>query len=169
MSAPVCVHLQIVEEIVGGIMEKIPGPIDVEEVMTKYPVLYEESMNTVLIQEVIRYPSVPPSLNTDGCKGITLTSRKHNMKTLPLSHNKFYWQFSYIMPLYFFRYNKLLAVISSSLVDLVKALKGLVVMSSELELMANSLFINAVPDMWKAKARCLAYNNYSTRHVFAEF
>ncbi|XP_041945152.1 dynein heavy chain 1, axonemal isoform X2 [Alosa sapidissima] len=94
---------EIVEEIVGGIMEKIPNPIDLEEVMTKYPVLYEESMNTVLIQEVIRY-------------------------------------------------NKLLEVISRSLVDLVKALKGLVVMSSELELMANSLFINAVPDMWKAKA-----------------
>ncbi|XP_063071051.1 dynein axonemal heavy chain 1 [Engraulis encrasicolus] len=94
---------EIVEGIVSGIVEKIPSPIDVEEVMSKYPVLYEESMNTVLIQEVIRY-------------------------------------------------NKLLEVISRSLVDLVKALKGLVVMSSELELMANSLFINAVPDMWKAKA-----------------
>uniref|UniRef100_W5KGP5 Dynein, axonemal, heavy chain 1 n=1 Tax=Astyanax mexicanus TaxID=7994 RepID=W5KGP5_ASTMX len=46
----------------------------------------------------------------------------------------------------------LLAVISRSLSDLVKALKGLVVMSSELELMANSLFINAVPEMWKTKA-----------------
>lgn len=52
-----------------------------------------------------------------------------------------------------FRYNKLLAVISQSLGDIVKALKGLVVMSSELELMANSLFNNAVPDMWNAKAR----------------
>uniref|UniRef100_A0AAR2LEL7 Dynein, axonemal, heavy chain 1 n=1 Tax=Pygocentrus nattereri TaxID=42514 RepID=A0AAR2LEL7_PYGNA len=95
--------LQIVEEIVAGIVEKIPNSINVQEVTTKYPVMYEESMNTVLIQEVIRY-------------------------------------------------NTLLAVISQSLSDLVKALKGLVVMSSELELMANSLFINAVPEMWKAKA-----------------
>ncbi|KAL7843672.1 hypothetical protein AOLI_G00251840 [Acnodon oligacanthus] len=94
---------EIVEEIVAGIVEKIPNGINVQEVATKYPVMYEESMNTVLIQEVIRY-------------------------------------------------NKLLAVISQSLSDLVKALKGLVVMSSELELMANSLFINAVPEMWKAKA-----------------
>ncbi|KAL6464354.1 hypothetical protein MHYP_G00266710 [Metynnis hypsauchen] len=94
---------EIVEEIVAGIVEKIPNSINVQEVTTKYPVMYEESMNTVLIQEVIRY-------------------------------------------------NKLLAVISQSLSDLVKALKGLVVMSSELELMANSLFINAVPEMWKAKA-----------------
>lgn len=44
-------------------------------------------------------------------------------------------------------------MISQSLSDLVKALKGLVVMSSELELMSNSLFINAVPELWKAKAR----------------
>ncbi|TMS18883.1 Dynein heavy chain 1, axonemal [Larimichthys crocea] len=94
---------EIVEEIVGGIVEKIPQPFRVQEVMEKYPVLYEESMNTVLIQEVIRY-------------------------------------------------NNLLAVISKSLSDIVKALKGLVVMSSELELMANSLFKNMVPDMWKAKA-----------------
>ncbi|XP_026203417.1 dynein heavy chain 1, axonemal [Anabas testudineus] len=94
---------EIVEEIVAGIVEKIPQPFNVQEVMEQYPVLYEESMNTVLIQEVIRY-------------------------------------------------NKLLAVISRSLTDIVKALKGLVVMSSELELMANSLYNNAVPDMWKAKA-----------------
>ncbi|XP_049894014.1 dynein axonemal heavy chain 1 [Epinephelus moara] len=94
---------EIVEEIVAGITEKIPQLFSVQEVMEKYPVLYEESMNTVLIQEVIRY-------------------------------------------------NKLLAVISQSLSDIVKALKGLVVMSSELELMANSLFNNMVPDMWKAKA-----------------
>nr|XP_033937981.1 dynein heavy chain 1, axonemal-like [Pseudochaenichthys georgianus] len=57
-----------------------------------------------------------------------------------------------LITLCFFRYNNLLAVISQSLGDIVKALKGLVVMSSELELMASSLFINVVPDMWKAKA-----------------
>ncbi|KAK7127569.1 hypothetical protein R3I93_020220 [Phoxinus phoxinus] len=94
---------EIIEEIVEGIMEKIPNLINVQEVMKKYPVMYEESMNTVLVQEVIRY-------------------------------------------------NKLLSVISQSLGDQVKALKGLVVMSSELELMSNSLFINAVPEIWKAKA-----------------
>ncbi|KAI7795154.1 dynein axonemal heavy chain 1 [Triplophysa rosa] len=94
---------EIIEEIVKGIGEKIPRLINVQEVMKKYPVMYEESMNTVLVQEVIRY-------------------------------------------------NKLLSVISQSLSDLVKALKGLVVMSSELELMSNSLFINAVPELWKAKA-----------------
>lgn len=38
----------------GGIAEKIPHSFNVQEVMDKYPVLYEESMNTVLMQEVIR-------------------------------------------------------------------------------------------------------------------
>ncbi|XP_067102135.1 dynein axonemal heavy chain 1 [Osmerus mordax] len=94
---------EMVEEIVAGIVQKIPPLINVVEVMAKYPVMYEESMNTVLLQEVIRY-------------------------------------------------NRLLEVISQSLSDIVKALKGLVVMSSELELMANSLFINVVPDIWKGKA-----------------
>ncbi|XP_030585284.1 LOW QUALITY PROTEIN: dynein heavy chain 1, axonemal-like [Archocentrus centrarchus] len=94
---------EIVEEIVAVIVKKIPPSFNIPEVVEKYPVLYEESMNTVLVQEVIRY-------------------------------------------------NKLLEVISRSLGDIVKALKGFVVMSSKLELMARSLFNNVVPDMWKAKA-----------------
>lgn len=65
--------------------------------------LYEESLNTVLIQEAIRY-------------------------------------------------NKLLKVIESSLKDLLKALKGLVVMSEALEKMSGSLFKNMVPAMWAGKA-----------------
>ncbi len=48
-------HIKIIEEIVEGIVEKIPSLINVQEVMNKYPVMYEESMNTVLVQEVIRY------------------------------------------------------------------------------------------------------------------
>uniref|UniRef100_A0A8C3K7K0 Dynein axonemal heavy chain 1 n=1 Tax=Calidris pygmaea TaxID=425635 RepID=A0A8C3K7K0_9CHAR len=72
-------------------------------VIHKYPLLYEESMNTVLVQEVIRY-------------------------------------------------NRLLEVIAQTLKDLLKALKGLVVMSSQLELMASSLYNNTVPEMWNAKA-----------------
>lgn len=51
----------------------------------------------------------------------------------------------------FFRYNKLLRVIKSSLNDLLKALKGLVVMSQSLEEMSNSLYNNQVPGMWAGK------------------
>lgn len=70
--------------------------------MNKYPVKYEESMNTVLTQEVIRY-------------------------------------------------NKLLTAIRGSLNEMLKALKGLVVMSQALETMVDSLFKNAVPELWASK------------------
>lgn len=38
-----------------------------------------------------------------------------------------------------------------SLVNVKKALKGFVVMSEELELLSNSLFMNQVPLMWEEK------------------
>nr|XP_013047409.2 dynein axonemal heavy chain 1 isoform X1 [Anser cygnoides]XP_047928500.1 dynein axonemal heavy chain 1 isoform X1 [Anser cygnoides]XP_047928502.1 dynein axonemal heavy chain 1 isoform X1 [Anser cygnoides]XP_047928506.1 dynein axonemal heavy chain 1 isoform X1 [Anser cygnoides] len=94
---------ELVEETSRDILAKLPAPMDLQEVIRKYPLLYEESMNTVLVQEVIRY-------------------------------------------------NGLLEVIAQTLKDLLKALKGLVVMSSQLELMANSLYNNAVPAMWNTKA-----------------
>ncbi|XP_038005283.1 dynein heavy chain 1, axonemal [Motacilla alba alba] len=94
---------EIVEETSKDILAKLPDPMNVQEVIQKYPLLYEESMNTVLVQEVIRY-------------------------------------------------NKLLEEVALSLKDLLKALKGLVVMSSRLELMASSLYNNTVPEIWNAKA-----------------
>jgi dynein heavy chain len=66
-------------------------------------VLYEESLNTVLLQESIRY-------------------------------------------------NRLLKIIETSLKDLLKAIKGLVVMSEALDKMATSLFSNIVPALWASKA-----------------
>ena len=84
------------------IMGNVPKPLPLADLMEKYPVKYTESMNTVLVQEVIRY-------------------------------------------------NRLLSIIHSSLKDLKKALKGLVVMSEALETMFNSIFNNEVPDMWAAK------------------
>lgn len=40
------------------------------------------------------------------------------------------------------RYNRLLSMMKSTLIDVKKALKGLVVMSEELEKISNSLFDN---------------------------
>ncbi|XP_032314242.1 dynein heavy chain 1, axonemal isoform X8 [Camelus ferus] len=94
---------EVVEDVAQIVLLKLPEPINLQQVMNKYPVLYEESMNTVLVQEVIRY-------------------------------------------------NRLLQVITQTLRDLLKALKGLVVMSSQLELMAASLYNNTVPELWNAKA-----------------
>jgi len=43
-------------------------------------------------------------------------------------------------------------VYNQSLADLLKALKGLVVMSADLESMSNALYTNGVPELWAKKA-----------------
>ena len=93
----------MIETMSKNILSKIPAPFPLKKVMEKYPVMYEESMNTVLVQEVIRY-------------------------------------------------NRLIQTIIQTLKDLLKALKGLVVMSQQLEEMSISLFNNSVPKMWTDKA-----------------
>jgi dynein heavy chain len=94
---------RILMELAEDILGKIAEPFDIRAIMKKYPVMYEESMNTVLIQEAIRF-------------------------------------------------NKLLAKVHSSLKELKKALKGLVVMSEPLEKASNALFNNTVPDLWQKVA-----------------
>ncbi|XP_065670290.1 dynein axonemal heavy chain 12 isoform X3 [Hydra vulgaris] len=86
-------------EISTDILSKLPNNFNLEEAKIKYPVLYEESMNTVLVQEMERF-------------------------------------------------NKLLDVIRSSLMDLQKAFKGLLVMSSGLEQMSQTLSVGKVPELW---------------------
>lgn len=36
------------------ILQKLPEPFDVDDVSERYPIVYEDSMNTVLRQELIR-------------------------------------------------------------------------------------------------------------------
>ena len=50
------------------------------------------------------------------------------------------------------RYNKLLAVVRSSLVNVGKAIKGEVPLSLELEAVCTSLFNNQVPEVWHKRA-----------------
>ncbi|XP_078041170.1 dynein heavy chain 3, axonemal [Augochlora pura] len=85
------------------ILSKIRLPFDVVEVAKKYPVLYMNSMNTVLRQELIRF-------------------------------------------------NNLLFVIRSTLVDVQKAIKGLVLMSVELEEVFTSMSIGKVPGAWNKRS-----------------
>jgi dynein heavy chain, axonemal len=86
-------------EIAENIESKTPEVFDIEQIMKKYPTDYNESMNTVLVQELVRY-------------------------------------------------NRLLAVMKSTLANLKKALKGLVVMSDDLEKLSNSIFDNQVGKVW---------------------
>uniref|UniRef100_A0A674GHA2 Dynein axonemal heavy chain 3 n=1 Tax=Taeniopygia guttata TaxID=59729 RepID=A0A674GHA2_TAEGU len=94
---------EVVEDLAQDILSKLPSSFDMEEVMKAYPVLYEESMNTVLRQELIRF-------------------------------------------------NRLTEVVRSSLINIGKAIKGQVLMSSELEDVFNSILIGKVPSMWAAKS-----------------
>ncbi|KAB0793663.1 hypothetical protein PPYR_13283 [Photinus pyralis] len=92
-----------VVELVKEILGKVPNPFDVEAISEKYPVMYMNSMNTVLRQELIRF-------------------------------------------------NRLILVVQRTLRDVVKAVKGLVVMNKELEETHTSLVIGKVPASWMSKS-----------------
>jgi dynein heavy chain len=94
---------EVLGDVAMGILEGLPSDFNIEEIQKLFPVMYDESMNTVLIQECVRF-------------------------------------------------NKLLKVIRDSLQNVIKAIKGLVVMSKELEEVAASLTLNRIPDMWAAKS-----------------
>ncbi|CAF2386635.1 unnamed protein product [Rotaria sp. Silwood2] len=93
----------VIDELAADILSKLPADFDTETIGKKYPVLYNESMNTVLRQEIIRY-------------------------------------------------NRLTSEVRKTLVDLRKAIKGLVLMSSELEEVFNAMFVGKVPNAWAAKS-----------------
>lgn len=46
---------EVVEDLAQDILSKLPSDFDLEVIMKLYPVVYEESMNTVLRQELIRF------------------------------------------------------------------------------------------------------------------
>jgi dynein heavy chain len=94
---------EMILSVAQDIANKIPDNFDMEYAQLKYPVRWDESMNTVLCQELIRF-------------------------------------------------NGLLSLMRSSLSNIQKAVKGLVVMSLELEILGNSLFVNRTPIMWKARS-----------------
>lgn len=84
-----------VTAIVEECLEKLPPPFDLEAVSAKFPQSYQESLNTVLVQEMARY-------------------------------------------------NKLCGVLRDSLKSIAAALKGLLVMSAELEAAYKSISLNQV-------------------------
>ena len=45
----------MIGEVATDILSKLPEEFDMEEAEVKYPVRFEESMNTVLCQELVKY------------------------------------------------------------------------------------------------------------------
>ena len=93
----------VVERMAADLLQKIPGVFDNLAVAKKFPIRYDESMNTVLKQELIRF-------------------------------------------------NRLIAAIRSSLINLGKAVKGLVVMNADLEEVFDSMLIGRIPSMWMKRS-----------------
>uniref|UniRef100_A0A8C8EFI1 Dynein axonemal heavy chain 12 n=1 Tax=Otus sunia TaxID=257818 RepID=A0A8C8EFI1_9STRI len=90
-------------EIADDILSKLPNDFDIEGCLSKYPVRYEESMNTVLVQEMERF-------------------------------------------------NNLIRTIRITLINLKKAIKGLVIMDDELEALSGSLLVGKVPEKWAKRS-----------------
>jgi dynein heavy chain len=94
---------ETIGEVSSDILSRLAKPFNIEQSMKNYPVNYNESMNTVLIQEMIRF-------------------------------------------------NRLIQIIHSSLVNVQKAIKGLVVLSAELEEVCKSILVGRIPAMWAGKS-----------------
>ena len=92
-------QLDLTFDIAETQLQKIPPPFDMEYAKLKYPVKWDNSMNTVLGQELERF-------------------------------------------------NTLSSVITQSLQDIMDGIKGVIVMSSDLEFAGQSLFYGAVPEKW---------------------
>ncbi|KAJ8667916.1 hypothetical protein QAD02_009579 [Eretmocerus hayati] len=94
---------EVTSQLAKSILDELPQPFKLSDIQKRYPVSYEESLNTVLFQEASRF-------------------------------------------------NALIVEMSTSLNDLLRALKGLVVMSETLESMSEYMYSNKVPENWQNKA-----------------
>ena len=160
---------------VASITEKLSqrGRFDVPGIQMQYPVLYEESMNTVRIPAFRggftsrrRFVSenqgggllvklengareTRPRDSGRRADAVAATSARRYGRAIAETHGSVRAQ---VLAQECIRYNKLVDVMELTLPQLDKALQGLVVMSGELEAMGTSMALGQVPGAWEAKA-----------------
>jgi dynein heavy chain len=93
----------VVLDVATDLLNRLPPPFDIKRIEEAYPLTYAESMNTVLLQEAIRFQKL-----TDG--------------------------------------------IRESLKNVQKAIKGLVVMSVDLEDLCKSILTGGIPKSWAGRS-----------------
>lgn len=92
----------VMDATAASIQDRLPIPFPLDVCEEKFPTMYEESMNTVVKQECLRY-------------------------------------------------DQLLWEMIENLKDFRKAIKGLIVMTADLEGLGNSMFVNEQPALWVKK------------------